>query len=80
MVAPDAPGSRGSGNLTDLILHNANVYTLDDAHPHASALAVRGEHIAHVGGDEAVLASATPNATIVDLELTMVRRRRRTYL
>ncbi len=54
--------------MTDLILHNANVDTLDDARPHANALAVRGERIAHVGDDEAVLASATPNTTIVDLK------------
>ena len=54
--------------MTDLILHNANVYTLDDARPHASALAVRGEVIAHVGDDEEVLASATPNTAIVDLK------------
>jgi predicted amidohydrolase YtcJ len=55
----------------DLILHNAQISTLDARNPHASALAVRGERFVAVGDDEHVLRLAGPTTQVVD-----VRRRR----
>ena len=43
--------------MTDLILHNSNVHTLDEIRPHATAIAIQGERIARVGDDDAVLAT-----------------------
>ena len=53
--------------MTDLILHSANVHTLDDARPRATALAIQGERIIHVGDDDTVLASRTERTKVIDL-------------
>jgi hypothetical protein len=50
----------------DLIVHNANLVTLDPARPQARALSVTGERIAAVGEDEAILASAGPRTATLD--------------
>src|SRR5262249_48125541 len=46
-MAPTAP---------DLILYNANVWTVDDAQPTAEAVAIRGDRIVAVGSNAAVRA------------------------
>ncbi|MBN2354239.1 MAG: amidohydrolase [Spirochaetales bacterium] len=50
----------------DLIVHNANIVTLDDARPKALALAVRGERIAAAGGDREILSLAGPRTRVID--------------
>ncbi|MDX1548221.1 MAG: amidohydrolase, partial [Rhodothermales bacterium] len=45
----------------DFVLHNARIYTVDEAQPMAQALAVRGERILMVGSDAQVL-GAYPEA------------------
>ena len=62
-MAPNAPGSGDSSNLTDLILHMPTS-TPSTTITHANALAVGGENIVHVGDDEAVRSlPPTPHCT-----------------
>lgn len=51
----------------DLILHNARIYTAIDAHPQASAVAIRGDRFIAVGQDADVLALKGRNTSVVDL-------------
>jgi hypothetical protein len=53
--------------LTQLILHNANIHTLDESRPHATAIAIDGDRISAVGDDRALLSAATPDASIMDM-------------
>jgi predicted amidohydrolase YtcJ len=50
----------------DLILHNANIATLDSARPRARALSVKGERIVALGDDDAVLGTAGPETVTID--------------
>ena len=59
-------------NAPDLILHNARIYTVDDALPWAQAIAVRRHRIMAVGDDAAVLALAGPHTQQVDLRGKLV--------
>src|SRR5688500_3172561 len=57
-----------SGNLeADLILHGANVITVDPANPRAQAIAIAGDRIIAVGADKDVLNLATARTRKVDL-------------
>ncbi|MFB6273617.1 MAG: amidohydrolase [Salinibacter sp.] len=49
----------------ELVLHNAQIYTVDDRCPTATALAVRDERFSAVGSDEELL-SAFPDAPRID--------------
>jgi Amidohydrolase family len=49
-----------------LVLRNANVLTMDPAHPEADAVAISGDTITFVGSEADALAAA-PTATIVDV-------------
>jgi len=51
----------------DRLLLNGRIYTMDPARPQATALAVCGERIRAVGGDE-LRALAGPGTEVVDLE------------
>jgi predicted amidohydrolase YtcJ len=51
-----------------LILHNANVITMDTALPTAQAVAIEDNRITAVGQDAAVLGMADPLTRILDLE------------
>lgn len=51
----------------DLILTNARIYTVDDAHPLADALAVRGGRVAFVGDTRGALALRGPQTRVIDL-------------
>ncbi|MDP6715186.1 MAG: amidohydrolase family protein, partial [SAR202 cluster bacterium] len=53
--------------MTQLILHNANIHTLDESRPHATAIAIDGDRISAVGDDRALLSAATPDASIMDM-------------
>jgi predicted amidohydrolase YtcJ len=56
----------GAAVPPDLILHNANVVTLDPTLPRARALAVKGERIVALGDDKTILGTAGPNTVAVD--------------
>jgi predicted amidohydrolase YtcJ len=56
----------------DLILRNAAVYTVDAARSWASAVAIRGGHIAYVGADSLPPGLVGPATEIVDLGGKMV--------
>ena len=58
-VAPAAPA--------DLIITNARIYTVDDAHPLADALVVRGGRVAFVGNARGALALKGPQTRVVDM-------------
>jgi len=52
--------------MTDLILVNAKVTTLDRENPEAQAVAIRDGKFLTVGSETAVRAAATPDATVID--------------
>jgi predicted amidohydrolase YtcJ len=53
--------------MTDIILHNAHIVTMDPLQPQAEALAVRDKRIFAVGAEADVLALARPGTKVVDL-------------
>jgi len=55
------------GDAADLVLRNGRIVTVDDKHPEASAIAVRGDRIALVGGDADVAPSIGPKTRVIDL-------------
>lgn len=58
---------RGQGfPPADLVIRGAHVWTVDDARPEARALAVRGERIVLVGGDEDVRPLIGPRTRVVE--------------
>jgi predicted amidohydrolase YtcJ len=60
--------SRPAAEPATLIVHNAQVYTVHDAQPTASAVAVRGDRIVLVGSSEAALELRGPDTRIIDAE------------
>lgn len=52
--------------MTDLIIHNAQILTMDPAQPRAEALAVQGNKICAVGMTSAVMALAQPQTRVVN--------------
>ena len=50
----------------DLIVTNANVYTVDQSHPHAEAVAVIGAHIVAVGRVSEIDAWRGPDTKVID--------------
>jgi predicted amidohydrolase YtcJ len=50
-----------------LILHNGKIYTVDEARPWVSAVAITGGFIVGVGDDEQMLALAGPETEVIDL-------------
>src|ERR1051325_11414994 len=50
----------------DLIVTNARIYTVDDAHPRASALAVRDGKVQFVGSDREALALKGASTKMID--------------
>ena len=52
----------------DLIVTNARVYTVDDAHPLADAIAVRGGRVLFVGDTRGALALRGPQTRVIDLD------------
>ncbi len=51
----------------DIIYTNAQIYTLDDAHPIAGSLATKGDRFIFVGHPEEAMALANNNTEIIDL-------------
>lgn len=56
----------------DRIFVNGNIWTEDDAHPRAEALAVSGDQLVAVGSNAAIRALASPDTAIVDLHGRLV--------
>ncbi|HUQ18719.1 MAG TPA: amidohydrolase [Gemmatimonadaceae bacterium] len=52
----------------DLIVVNANIYTVDPAHPSASAFGVRAGRLVYVGSNSGARALAGPSTRIVDVQ------------
>ena len=51
----------------DLVLYNGNIYTMDQARPHAQAVAMVGNRIAAVGYDAQIMCLLAPGGEAVDL-------------
>lgn len=62
--APDT----GQPAEADLILHNATVWTVDQANPTGEAIAIAGESIIAVGDDEVVLQHRGDETRVIDLQ------------
>ncbi len=52
----------------DIIYTNGNIYTMDDANPSASAIAVKGDRFLYVGEREQAFEYADERTVVVDLE------------
>jgi predicted amidohydrolase YtcJ len=66
-LAALAPAMLGAQMRADLVLLNGKIYTVDNARPLASALAVRGGRILFVGSEAEARALASRSAQVVDL-------------
>lgn len=51
----------------DLVLFNGKIFTSNEAHPYAQAVAIRGERISAVGDSEIIKGLAGPNTKLLDL-------------
>src|ERR671923_776099 len=51
----------------DLILHNAKIYTADDARPRAEAIAIRGDRIAALGTSAEILKLKGASTRVMDV-------------
>ena len=59
-------------NEPDLIIHNANIYTVDPALPSAQAVAIRKHRIYAVGNDADIRALAGPATRMIDAQGRLV--------
>ncbi len=59
-------------NEPDLIIHNAKIYTVDPALPHAQAVAIRKHRIYAVGNDAEIRALAGPATRTIDAQGRLV--------
>jgi len=62
-----APAVLGAQSSADLVLTNGHIYTVDNARPVVTALAVRGGRVLFVGSDAEARALATSSTTVIDL-------------
>jgi predicted amidohydrolase YtcJ len=62
-----APAVLGAQGTADLVLTNGRIYTVDNARPAASALAVRSGRVLFVGSDGEAKALAGPSTQVIDL-------------
>ncbi|MFL5489055.1 MAG: amidohydrolase [Gemmatimonadaceae bacterium] len=62
-----APVVLGAQTSADLVLTNGRIYTVDNARPVVSALAVRGGRVLFIGSDAEARALAKPSTTVIDL-------------
>jgi len=62
-----APAVLGAQGTAELVLTNGRIYTVDNARPEASALAVRGGRVLFVGSDREAKALAGPSTQVIDL-------------
>ena len=66
LVLPLRAGSE-TPSPADTIFVNGNVYTVNDARPHAAAIAIRGERILFVGSNEEAKKYSGPSTRTIDL-------------
>ena len=62
-----APAVLGAQSSADLVITNARIYTVDNARPVVTALAVRGGRILFVGSDAEARALVAPSTMVIDL-------------
>ncbi|HEY1953510.1 MAG TPA: amidohydrolase [Gemmatimonadaceae bacterium] len=62
-----APAVLEAQGAADLVLTNGTIYTVDNARPRASAMAVRGGHVLFVGSDAEARALAGASTRVIDL-------------
>lgn len=62
-----APAPLMAQGAADLVLTNGRIYTVDNARPQVSALAVRGGRVLFVGSDAEARALAGPSTQVIDL-------------
>ena len=61
-------GPLAAAEPADLILHSGKVVTVDDKFRVVEAVAIRGDRIAAVGSNDAVLSHKGPKTVVVDLK------------
>src|SRR6185295_13278274 len=66
LLAAPLAAQRPAPALADLIVTNARIYTVDDAHPMATALAVRDGRVQYVGSEREALALRGSTTQMVD--------------
>ena len=66
-MAALAPAALVAQGRADLVLTNGRIYTVDNARPIVSALAVRSGRILFVGSDAEARALAAPSTRVIDL-------------
>jgi len=66
-LAALAPAVLGAQSAADLVLVNGMIYTVDNARPVASALAVRGGRVLFVGSDAEARVLANGSTSVIDL-------------
>ena len=66
-LAALAPAAIGAQAKADLVLVNGKIYTVDNARPVASALAVRGGRVLFVGSDAEARVLANASTRVIDL-------------
>src|SRR4051812_19808265 len=67
VAAALAPVVLGAQSMADLVITNAHIYTVDNARPVVSAIAVRGGRIVFVGSDAEARTLSGPTTTMIDL-------------
>jgi predicted amidohydrolase YtcJ len=60
--------NQAGANAAELILHHGFIWTVDESKPQAEAIAVRGDRIVKVGGNEEVLALRDERTRLIDLK------------
>jgi hypothetical protein len=65
-VGLQRPAAAQTAPAADLVVTNARIYTVDDAHPLAAAMAVRDGRVQFVGDARGALALKGPNTRVVD--------------
>ncbi len=68
MLAGMTPAFAAGPESADSVYRNANIYTVDDANPHATALAVKDGRLVYVGDDSGVEAYIGAGTQVTDLE------------
>jgi len=57
----------GQSAAPDLVLYNGKIFTSNEAHPYAQAIAIRGERISAVGDSKTIMGLAGRNTKLLDL-------------
>jgi predicted amidohydrolase YtcJ len=60
--------SFAADTVADSVYINGNIYTMDDTHPQAEAIAIRGQKLTYVGDSEGIKNFIGDNTKIVDLK------------